>query len=235
MPPKIVRTMTLNCPTCAIALIQRPIRGETVDRCNTCNGTWYDSTELSSILRGTTALESSASQSVSSPETINCPKCEIKISSTVYAHDSGIPILKCSRCSGVWLVNGQLERIIEYRNGPHKTDKLGRAIAESYAQSNTLFDLIQSRMAAIVFALITLVVSIFSGADTSGVLRIVAFLILPLACIWFSDAMGNLTGIRMGLTRPAITSSTPGFAVALGGWVLMFAVFAVMIYGTIVR
>jgi hypothetical protein len=43
------------------------------------------------------------------------------------------------------------------------------------------------------------------------------FLILPLACIWFSDAMGGFTGVG----APSITTTTPGWAVAFGGWLLL--------------
>ena len=90
----------------------------------------------------------------SPPETIACPKCDEQITSTIYAHDSGIPILKCPACSGVCLVQGQLEKIRQYRNGPHKTDRLGQAMAESYRQTNALnkiADLIQSRVLSTVF------------------------------------------------------------------------------------
>ena len=217
---------------------ERSRGGETVDFCNTCNGTWYDAVELSSVLRGTTTLESTTRSSAEYPETIACPKCEKQITATIYAHDSGIPILKCPTCSGVWLVQGQLEQILQYRNGPHKTDRLGQAMAQSYGQSsalNGLADLIQSRVLSAVFALVMLVVALILGVGIPGILRLIAFLLLPMACIWFSDAMGNLTGIRMGLARPTITSSTPGIAVAFGGWVLMFVAFGVMIYGMIGR
>ncbi|HSB69997.1 MAG TPA: hypothetical protein VLT62_11745 [Candidatus Methylomirabilis sp.] len=43
------------------------------------------------------------------------------------------------------------------------------------------------------------------------------FLILPLDCIWFSEAMGGFTGLGM----PSITTTTPGWAVAFGGWLLL--------------
>ena len=238
MPPKTFHAMTLNCPTCAIALSQRSIGGETVDCCSTCNGTWCDAAELSSILRKTSIHQSTTRPSAESPATISCPKCEGEINSTIYAHDSGIPILKCSTCSGVWLVSGQLEKIHKYRHGPHKTDRLGQAMAESYAQSNALnglADLVQSRFLSTVFALVMLIVALILGSGIPGILRLVAFLLLPMACIWFSDAMGNLTGVRMGLARPTITSSTPGIAVAFGGWILMFVAFGVMIYGLVGR
>lgn len=50
--------------------------------------------------------------------------------------------------------------------------------------------------------------------------RVGIFLILPLACIWFSEAMGAYTGVGFG--SGAITSTTPGCLVAFGGWLLLF-------------
>jgi len=111
-------------------------------------------------------------------------------------------------------------------------------MAESYARSNALIgvaDLIKSRILSLIFAVVILLFAVFMGTDIPRILRLIAFLILPMACIWFSDAMGNLTGIRLGLACPTITQSTPGIAVALGGWILMFAVFGVMIYGMVGR
>lgn len=238
MPPNNDRSMTLNCPTCDLALRQRSTDGVTVDYCASCNGTWYDPTELSSLLRATTTLESVDQNSAEPPCTITCPQCDNEISATIYAHDSGIPVLKCSRCSGLWLVAGQLEKLSEYRNGRHRTDKLGEALAESFARSNALnriADLIQSRLLSIIFAVVILAVAVYSGDDIPGILSLFAFLILPMACIWFSDAMGNTTGIRIGWARPTITQSTPGIAVAIGGWILLFTVFGMMIYNMVSR
>lgn len=43
-------------------------------------------------------------------------------------------------------------------------------------------------------------------------------LILPLACIWFADAMGDYTGPTSSV---AITSQTPGWLVCFGGWLVL--------------
>ena len=52
--------------------------------------------------------------------------------------------------------------------------------------------------------------------------RVALFLLLPLACIWFSDAMGRYSSSGIGMRGPAITGTTPGCFVALGGWLLLF-------------
>ena len=57
-----------------------------------------------------------------------------------------------------------------------------------------------------------------------SIFRLGIALIFPLACIWFPDELGTLTGILMGLARPQITQPTPGIAVAVGRWILMITV-----------
>ncbi|WP_372720667.1 hypothetical protein [Novipirellula sp.] len=67
-----------------------------------------------------------------------------------------------------------------------------------------------------------LLVFTMTGSGESA-FRALLFVLLPLLCIWFSDAMGRLTGISMGLGRPVITKGTPGVFVAIGGWILLIA------------
>ena len=156
----------------------------------------------------------------------------------MYAHDSGIPIHKCTGCNGVWLAAGQLERIAEYRNGPHKTDRLGQALGESYTQTNGLgavAGLVESRILSTIVAGSFLIAVLVLGGRTADVFRVTGFLVFPLACIWFSDALGKLTGIRMGLARPVINQTTPAIGVAFAGWVLMLVGCSVIIYGMLNR
>jgi hypothetical protein len=54
------------------------------------------------------------------------------------------------------------------------------------------------------------------GAETA--FKVGMYAIIPLACIWFSQPMGNYTGTMRG---QLITSSTPGCLVATGGWLLL--------------
>ena len=63
-------------------------------------------------------------------------------------------------------------------------------------------------------------VGVYLSADGATTFKVGLFLILPLACIWFSEAMGGYTGIGMG--KAAITRATPGCFVAFGGWLLLF-------------
>jgi len=64
-----------------------------------------------------------------------------------------------------------------------------------------------------------------TGAYYSGgfglTLKVTAALLLPMACIWFPDPLGEYTGFIRG---QAITSSTPAFLVCAGGWLILVGI-----------
>jgi hypothetical protein len=68
-------------------------------------------------------------------------------------------------------------------------------------------------------ALIYLILAFFAGGPEAG-LKVLAFLILPLACIWFADHMGRYTG-KLPITGGGINQQTPGCLVCIGGWLLL--------------
>ncbi|HTL15655.1 MAG TPA: hypothetical protein VL793_00380 [Patescibacteria group bacterium] len=57
----------------------------------------------------------------------------------------------------------------------------------------------------------------FAGGARAAFLA-AAFSILPLACIWFCEAMGGYIGPT---SRGAITGSSPGILVCIVGWLLL--------------
>jgi len=74
---------------------------------------------------------------------------------------------------------------------------------------------------AVVYVVISLLVShpkSLSEALTNILVKFLS-LLLPLACIWFGDEMGDYVGM---LAIPAITKPSPGGLVRLGGWFLLF-------------
>jgi len=79
-----------------------------------------------------------------------------------------------------------------------------------------------SRLLSIVLAVVYLV-SAYSSAGGKAAFQVGRFLILPLACIWFGEAMGDFTGV-------SIQRTTPGCFVVLGGWLLLLLpVFVVLL------
>ena len=58
----------------------------------------------------------------------------------------------------------------------------------------------------------------FAGGSESTVI-VAVFLILPLACIWYCDALGEMRGGRLG--NAAVTRRSPSSLVAFCGWLLL--------------
>ena len=75
-----------------------------------------------------------------------------------------------------------------------------------------------SRILSAAIAVVYLTMACFTGGGEAA-LKCALFLILPLACIWFSEEMGLFTGVMRG---QSITAPTPGWLVAFGGWLLLF-------------
>jgi hypothetical protein len=55
-----------------------------------------------------------------------------------------------------------------------------------------------------------------TGAETAC--KVGIFVVLPLACIWFSEPMGGYVG---PVWRGLITSPTPAIFVCIAGWLLL--------------
>jgi len=68
---------------------------------------------------------------------------------------------------------------------------------------------------------IVYLVAAFVDGDGLIAAKVGVILLLPLACIWFPEALGNYTGV---MRLQAITASTPAFLVCAGGWVLLVGV-----------
>ena len=54
-----------------------------------------------------------------------------------------------------------------------------------------------------------------------------AALLLPLACIWFADDMGEYAG---NLFAPGLAKPTPGVAIRVAGWFLLIVQFVVLLF-----
>jgi hypothetical protein len=62
------------------------------------------------------------------------------------------------------------------------------------------------------------IISASVGDGGKGAFIMGAFCVMPLACIWFSDAMGGYIGPT---TSMPITQPSPGWAICVLGWLLL--------------
>ncbi|MGD0897322.1 MAG: hypothetical protein ABR915_05760 [Thermoguttaceae bacterium] len=68
-------------------------------------------------------------------------------------------------------------------------------------------------------AVVYLVLAYWIGGPAL-VVRWAIYLLLPMACIWFSEEMGSFTGVMYGRS---VDSESPGCLVAFFGWVLLLS------------
>jgi hypothetical protein len=71
-------------------------------------------------------------------------------------------------------------------------------------------------LSGVLAAIYLVMIFCFVGAEAG--FKAGLFLLLPLACIWFSESMGGYTGPAW---RGVITSPTPANFVCIGGWFLL--------------
>ena len=62
------------------------------------------------------------------------------------------------------------------------------------------------------------VVAAYFASSAESAFKMALCTVLPLACIWFADAMGGFVGPT---TMIAITGRSPGIVVCILGWVLL--------------
>ena len=58
----------------------------------------------------------------------------------------------------------------------------------------------------------------FATNGGEGGFKLMAFVILPLACIWYGDSMGGFTGSSGSIW---ISAPSPGMFVCIAGWILL--------------
>jgi len=75
---------------------------------------------------------------------------------------------------------------------------------------------ILSGLVAVIYVVIA---AVLGGTELAFKMGI--FLILPLGCIWFSDAMGGYTGLGLMAYDYPITKQSPGILVCIMGWVVL--------------
>ena len=108
-----------NCPDCFV--LMRPFRCESIiiDKCDKCNGIWFDHNEFGVFKRALDKHDLSIIGQVYKPEKdesvviSGCPKCNDALSDINYSYKSGVTVKKCMRCNGLWVPIYETLNLIE--------------------------------------------------------------------------------------------------------------------------
>lgn len=224
----------MKCPVCAEPLSPYSYAAQIIDVCHTCGGAWFDPMEMGPVitelakqediqgLQTKDALTSEAPKQSKTEQQKLCPRCNIPTLTFNYSYDSGIFLNRCPSCEGIWVDPGELRRLAQYAKGNPAIQAFAKELALHNKKKTSRFHrfLTSRPLSGCVAGFYFAIAWIFGGAEMA--VKVVSFLLLPLACIWFSDAMGNCTGF-LTFTRPAITEKSPGILVAFIAWLLLLS------------
>ena len=139
---------------------------------------------------------------------------------------------ECPTCAGVWLDNGELERI---RSERISAEDRHRAVVKAFErgavdermalvsdQIGPSIPYVTWRSRAASGALVAVYVAVAGGGSGNAasfllsLTKIMRFCVLPLACVWFPDTLSNFVGGR-------ITKTSPRSFVWFLGWAALLA------------
>jgi Zn-finger nucleic acid-binding protein len=120
--------MSMSCPRCQVLLCEVTSAGVVADACGTCRGMWLDRGELQEMVArvegfrragsngaqyagtnaGLTAQTECRPTRTGEADCLRCPRCGDLLRAT---QRDGVRVDVCRRCRGVWLDDGEFERI----------------------------------------------------------------------------------------------------------------------------
>jgi len=112
------------CPTCGDSTLTETTRNLIqLDRCERCNGLWFDGGELEKTKSNMHEhlrcfdlqnLESSRKTVCLGASVLSCPACDHGAMVAVNFSGSQLTLDYCSSCCGTWLDAGELEKLTDY-------------------------------------------------------------------------------------------------------------------------
>jgi Zn-finger nucleic acid-binding protein len=103
-----------NCPKCKIPMPSSTLRVQEIERCEECNGTFFDKGELDSIINLIEIYRSVELDEldVSIENTERVPYlCPSDSSEMLRKEYPGAILDECSKCAGLWLDDGEISSL----------------------------------------------------------------------------------------------------------------------------
>jgi len=111
----------MKCPRDGTELQKVVVMDVELDKCHKCDGIWCDRGEMEKLRDSRTAdieeiieEEYGNPEFVESPEKVEakCPRCGGRLRNYNYSYIAPVVIDSCAKCFGVWLDDGELNKIV---------------------------------------------------------------------------------------------------------------------------
>jgi len=133
--------MPLKCPACRKIYLEAKVDPDTdleIDVCPECWGMWFDPNELAQFFSSPTLKNRFFLPEETRPlETIGyvissraraCPRCRKAMEEKSFA---GVLIDICIHCQGIWLDDGELQRIVvQYKKGARDGTQVSKELSD---------------------------------------------------------------------------------------------------------
>ena len=112
----------MNCPACHEPLIVLEQDAVEIDYCDTCKGIWLDRGELELLFNAPQAatmfLETLMAANDTKESLRKCPICGYQMDKVITSGVNAVLLDRCRRGHGLWLDQGELNRILSPDTNP---------------------------------------------------------------------------------------------------------------------
>ncbi len=126
--------MARVCPRCSDVLEEKRFGDIPLDGCRSCGGIWFDCQELNTLVRDPQSalmeIERAFNAAIFGGGTqgaMLCPRCEQPLCPFTFAHTPGVELDVCRKCKGIWLDDGELQKITERIAGTRPQPQVERS------------------------------------------------------------------------------------------------------------
>jgi hypothetical protein len=144
---------------------------------------------------------------------------QIKLCALDFWMESGTQVM----LNSVFLVNASDASLLASRERSYtRTVTCPSLIARKSLMPDWIRSVLSSRTLSLLVAIAYLVIACLAAPSAAklvaSLLIIGGALLLPLACIWFADELGEYVGVLPG---PSINRRSPAWMVKIAGWILL--------------
>ena len=116
--------------------------GISLDVCPTCAGIWFDTGELGRLVKHQDHVVESVEDQHRPPELANppvltqklCPVCTEGMMEYRFQYTSDVVLDTCESCGGIWVEDGELKAIVDYRSREAGTEDANARAALCFAE-----------------------------------------------------------------------------------------------------